>query len=152
MRTLDYIPFTRATEIKEHVEAFGGLTIKSDTAETITADSFSGDKSVYIIGIGSAVKEYYKVSNKEPALASAIYNIQETQGDYIQHIGFWKNPKTGLVEVEPVLITRDLEIALRIAINNEQIAIYNMKTDETIYIERLKRIFKRQLKTEGETK
>lgn len=89
-------------------------------------------KMGYAVGLekGDAFSTYLETET--------LFKFKQTQVKYptAQYIGIWTRD-SGEIVFDPIAIYGDIEVALRLAIKNEQEAIWDFKNEQEIYIKDL---------------
>jgi hypothetical protein len=122
--------------------ATAGFTLIISRYSVITNLDGSQESLGFSVGVGDSQtilclpEAYWKCldqdTNRLQLVASFIQHCDDLLGDFHNGYGIWS--AGGEVYLEPVLIVSDEEAAIKLGEAFEQVAIYNLDTNETVYL------------------
>lgn len=103
------------------------MDYKKIVQDTLKNGGFSELNGAYMV----AFKEHEKIVPHETFTADILEKYKK---DVAKPIGTWYNTEGGMVYLDASIPFEDKEKALKFASDNQQLAIYDTKNDETIYL------------------
>ena len=98
--------------------------------KTLENGGFSQNAGRFMV----AIEEHETIVPCETFNWKSIRDFNEKQNKGWSCLGTWFNPKDNLVYIDVSIPFEDKEKALKFASDNNQLAIYDTKNDETIYL------------------
>lgn len=98
--------------------------------ETLKSGGYSQNKGSYMV----AIEKHETIVSCETFNWKTIRDFNETENKGWSSLGTWYNPKDGLVYIDVSVPFEDKKQAMKFAEDNNQLAIYDVENDETIYL------------------